>query len=66
MLVFLIVFTAYILITQRQLYLSGMRSIEAQIWGKPLDAKAWKPSEFSKRKKIKIVWRKKHDTANKH
>ncbi len=40
-LVFLGLFTTYILIKRRKQYVDGMRIVEKQIWGKPLDRKNW-------------------------
>ena len=38
---FVMVFAAYIIIKRRKYFMSGMRLVETQIWGKPLDKKEW-------------------------
>ena len=50
----------YLIIRSRKFFIASMRDVEAQIWGKPLDKKAWAQGEF-KRKKVKFVWRKKNN-----
>ena len=57
-LLFFFGFPVYRAITHRQFISSTVKSIESDIWGKPLDRRLWDKGEI-KRKKVKIIWRKK-------
>jgi hypothetical protein len=55
-------FFCYKLYQQRTLLMLNVRTVEAGIFGKPLDRDAWAPGEI-KKKKIKVVWGRHNDKA---
>ena len=64
-LMFAIIWGLYLVMIAWRFLLNGIRYLESQVWGKPLDKRYWGKGEFS-RIKTKIVWRKpKHDKEKK-
>jgi len=59
-LIFLVGFPIYRIIKHRDFFLTLLREMEGQVFGKPLEKKFWKKGEL-KNVKVKMKWRKKKD-----